>query len=111
MAKTISREELRQAIEQGAVTVVETLRAEHFAQGHLPGAIHVHVEAVAERAPELLPDKHAAIVTYCSNTACRNSEAVANQLAALGYTDVRKYAEGKEGWQQAGLPLVAEVIG
>jgi rhodanese-related sulfurtransferase len=105
MAKTITREELREAIERRSVTVVETLRAEHYAQGHLPGAIHIHFEAIAERAPELLPDRDAAIVTYCSNTACRNSESAANQLVAMGYTNVRKYAEGKQDWQDAGLPL------
>jgi rhodanese-related sulfurtransferase len=107
MARTITREELRRAIESDSVIVVETLRAEHFAQGHLPGAIHIHFEQIAERAPDLLPDKAAAIVTYCSNTACRNSEIAANQLAKLGYTNVRKYAEGKQDWQQAGLALVA----
>ncbi|HEU4656829.1 MAG TPA: rhodanese-like domain-containing protein [Capillimicrobium sp.] len=105
MAKTISRDELKAAIDAGEVTVVETLRTEHFEQGHLPGAIHIHFEEVRERAPELLPDKDAAIVTYCSNTACRNSELAANQLAAMGYTNVRKYAEGKQDWQEAGLPL------
>ena len=105
MANTIERSELEQAIANGEVTVVETLRAEHFAQGHLPGAIHIHFEEVEEKAPALLPDKDAAIVTYCSNTACRNSEIAANQLAALGYTDVRRYPEGKQDWQEAGLPL------
>ena len=110
MARTITRDELRQAIEQNAVTVVETLREEHFAQGHIPGAIHIHFERVAELAPALLPDKDAAIVTYCSNTACRNSEIAANQLAAMGYTDVRKYAEGKDDWREAGLELVGEVV-
>ena len=106
MAKTITRGELHRAIETSSVTVVETLREEHFAQGHLPGAIHIHFEQIAERAPELLLDKDAPIVTYCSNTACRNSELAANQLAKLGYTNVRKYAEGKQDWLQAGLPLV-----
>jgi len=110
MARTITRDELSQAIEQGSVTVVETLRGEHFAQGHLPGAIHIHFEAIAERAPELLPDRDAAIVTYCSNSACRNSEIAANQLTAMGYANVRKYAEGKDDWREAGLPLVAEVV-
>jgi len=109
MARTISRDELRQAIDAGTVTVVETLRAEHFAQGHLPGAIHIHFESIAEKAPELLPDKDAPIVTYCSNTACRNSELAANQLTAMGYTNVRKYAEGKQDWQEAGLPLETTV--
>ncbi|HEX8053739.1 MAG TPA: rhodanese-like domain-containing protein [Thermoleophilaceae bacterium] len=105
MARTISRQQLQEAIEAGDVTVVETLRAEHFAQGHLPGAIHIHYEAIAERAGELLPDRDAQIVTYCSNTACRNSEIAANKLTAMGYTNVRKYAEGKDDWQEAGLPL------
>lgn len=105
MADTIERDELKQAIEADEVTVVETLRAEHFAQGHLPGAMHIHFEAIGNEAPQRLPDKNAAIVTYCSNTACRNSEAAANQLVAMGYTNVRKYAAGKDDWQEAGLPL------
>lgn len=107
MAQTIQREELLRAVNDGTVTVVETLRGEHFAQGHLPGAIHIHFEDVAERAPALLPDKDALIVTYCSNVGCRNSESAANQLTALGYTNVRKYAEGKDDWRDAGLPLEA----
>ncbi len=105
MAKTIDRDALKRAIDAGEVTVVETLREEHFAQGHLPGAIHIHFEAIGDEAVQRLPEKNAAIVTYCSNTACRNSEAAANQLAAMGYTNVRKYAEGKQDWREAGLPL------
>jgi rhodanese-related sulfurtransferase len=105
MATTITRDDLKAAIDAGEVTVVETLRTEHFAQGHLPGAIHIHFEAIGDEAPKQLPDKDAAIVTYCSNTACRNSEAAANQLVAMGYTNVRKYAEGKENWQESGLSL------
>ena len=96
MTETITREELRQAMADGDVTVVETLRAEHFAQRHLPGAIHIHFEAIREKAPELLGDKDTAIVTYCSNPECRNSEIAADQLTAMGYTDVRKYAAGKQ---------------
>jgi rhodanese-related sulfurtransferase len=110
MAATISRDELEREIERGAVTVVETLRSEHYDQGHIPGAIHIHFEEVAEKAPELLTDKDAAIVTYCSNVACRNSEIAANKLAAMGYTNVRKYAAGKQDWQEAGLPLESSAI-
>jgi rhodanese-related sulfurtransferase len=29
----------------------------------------------------------------------------AHVLRKLGYTDVRDYAEGKQGWREAGLPL------
>ena len=60
------------------------------------------VEALA---PRLLGDKDAAIVTYCSNTACPNSGVALAQLRKLGYTNVRKYAEGRQDWEAAGLPL------
>src|SRR5215472_11629114 len=83
MANTITRDELELAVQAQQVTLVETLRAEHFEQGHIPGAVHIHYEAVIDQALDVLPDKHAAIVTYCSNTACRNSEIAANQLVAM----------------------------
>jgi rhodanese-related sulfurtransferase len=105
MSKTIDRDELKRAIDAGGVTVVETLGHEHFEQGHLPGAIHIHFEDIAEKAPELLPDRDATIVTYCSNVACSNSELAAAQLGRLGYGGVRRYVEGKEDWQEAGYAL------
>ncbi|UUY01743.1 rhodanese-like domain-containing protein [Svornostia abyssi] len=111
MTATITRDELRTAIEAGEVTVVETLRDQHFAEGHLPGAIHIHFEEIGARAAELLPDKERPIVTYCSNTACRNSEIAANKLRSMGYVNVRKYAEGKQDWEEAGLPLEVPTAG
>ena len=60
---------------------------------------------MAANATRLLPDKSAAIVTYCSNAACPNSGQVAAKLSALGYTNVRKYREGIEDWVEAGLPV------
>ncbi|MEY2517597.1 MAG: hypothetical protein QOJ89_4955, partial [bacterium] len=31
--------------------------------------------------------------------------AAAEQLAALGYANVRRYEEGKQDWMEAGLPV------
>jgi rhodanese-related sulfurtransferase len=101
---TITRDELQAAIQNGDVIVVEALGRQYYDDAHLPGAINIPHTEVARLAPQLLPDKAAAIVTYCSNSACRNSEIVAAQLRALGYLNVRKYAEGKEDWRDAGLP-------
>ena len=106
MTRKITRDELVDLLAAGEpVHFVETLRAEHFAQGHIPGAVHIHFEEVEDRAPELLGDKDALIVTYCSNTACQNSRIAAEKLAKLGYTDVRRYEEGKQDWADAGLEL------
>jgi rhodanese-related sulfurtransferase len=100
---TISRTELQARIDRGDVTVVETLGPQHFEDAHLPGAVNIPHTQVARLAPELLLDKDATIVVYCSDTACQNSAAAQAPLRALGYTDVRKYAEGKQDWIAAGL--------
>jgi len=104
MPSTISRDELKAAIDRGEVTVVEALPAMYFEKEHIPGAININHDEIDAKAPELLPDKDAAIVTYCASLSCQNSEAAARRLEALGYTNVREYAEGKADWTAAGLP-------
>jgi rhodanese-related sulfurtransferase len=105
MAPKVTRDELKAMLDRSEVVVVEALSEESFAKQHLPGAIRVDHEQLEAQAPALLPDKEAAIVTYCANLACRNSEIAADKLVALGYTNVREYAEGKADWIEAGLPV------
>ncbi|MFJ4429325.1 rhodanese-like domain-containing protein [Streptomyces bobili] len=105
MTTLITRDELKAAIAAGTVTVLDTLGGEYYAQQHLPGAVELVLADVEAQAAELLPDRNAAIVTYCSNPACPNSGQVADRLTALGYTKVRKYREGIEDWSEAGLPI------
>jgi rhodanese-related sulfurtransferase len=102
---TITRDELWHAIEEGTVTVVEALPPMYFAEAHLPGAINLPHDEVRERAAEVLPDRDAPIVTYCANTPCQNSGIAAATLIAMGYRNVREYAEGKQDWIEAGLPV------
>jgi rhodanese-related sulfurtransferase len=104
MTALITRDELRAAIDSGKVTVVDALPASYYDQQHLPGALNLFVDEARERAAEVLPDRSAAIVAYCSNVACPNSEGVVRVLTSLGYTDVRKYREGIQDWVEAGLP-------
>jgi rhodanese-related sulfurtransferase len=105
MTALITRDDLAAAIEAGTVTVVDALGGAYHAQQHLPGAVPLAPADVDAQAAALLPDRNAAIVTYCSNPACPNSGQVADRLTALGYTDVRKYREGIEDWTAAGLPV------
>jgi rhodanese-related sulfurtransferase len=104
MTELITRDELKTAIDASEVTVVDALGGMYYEKEHLPGALPLVEDAVADRAGELLPDRHAAIVTYCSNTACPNSGNVATRLSEAGYTNVRKYREGIQDWVEAGLP-------
>jgi rhodanese-related sulfurtransferase len=109
MTDVVTRTELQKLIDLGEVTVVDALPAAYYDRVHIPGAINLVAEEVSEKAAELLPDTSASIVTYCSNSACSNSTAVARRLEALGYTNVRKYRDGIEDWSRAGLEVVSSL--
>jgi mannose-6-phosphate isomerase-like protein (cupin superfamily) len=102
---SITRDELRSALDEDSVTVVDALPAAPYGQRHLPGALNLVEEDPDARVDEVLPDRAAAIVTYSTDASCARGPALARRLAALGYTDVRTYREGIEGWVGAGLPV------
>jgi rhodanese-related sulfurtransferase len=105
VVKEIGREEIRAKLDRGeGVILVETLGPRYYEEAHLPGAINIPHTEVDELAPELLPDRSAQIVVYCSNRACQNSPQAARRLDALGYENVYDYEEGKQDWIEAGLP-------
>jgi rhodanese-related sulfurtransferase len=104
MTELITRSDLEILVAAGSVVLIDALPASYYDQLHLPSALNLVESDVETEAPRLLPDKNAAIVTYCSNEACGNSQAVANRLARLGYTAVRKYREGIQDWVAAGNP-------
>lgn len=65
--RTITRDELKAALDQGTVMLVETLPASFFRHTHLPGALNLPPDEIEARAPVLLPDKDAALVVYCAS--------------------------------------------
>jgi rhodanese-related sulfurtransferase len=104
MTALISRDDLKAGIDAGTVTVVDALGGDYYAKQHLPGAVALAPGQVDALASSVLPDRDAAIVTYCTGPSCSNSGQVADRLTALGYANVRKYREGIEDWTSAGLP-------
>lgn len=105
--KIILKEELFELMEnKEKFTLVEVLAEEDYASGHLPFAINIPVDKLADFAPRLLPDKDALIVVYCSGFLCTASTGATRALQSMGYTNVRDYKGGKEDWRVAGLPLV-----
>lgn len=65
---TITREALKEKIERREpFVIVETLSTVSFAKGHLPGAVNLPPDRIAELAPSVLPDKAADIVVYCAS--------------------------------------------
>ena len=68
MESTISTQDLKSKIDRKQATIVETLAPERFREAHIPGALNIPPEQINQLAPQLLPNKEAEIVTYCSNT-------------------------------------------
>ena len=101
---TITRDDLWEALRRRAVTLVEALGPDYYADAHLPGAVNIPPHRVDTLAGSLLPDKAAMVVVYCS-TSCTQSHETGRLLRAAGYTGVRIYEGGKEDWIEAGLPV------
>ena len=102
----ITHDEIKTLLDEGAaMTLVEALPEKYWKHSHLPGALNIPHDRTAELAPSMLPDKDALIVVYCANEACKNSTIAAEELASLGYRNVREYIGGKQDWVEAGLPV------
>jgi rhodanese-related sulfurtransferase len=110
VATNITREELKAKMDRGEKFVlVDALSAKHYDSSHLPDAINLPYEFVDE-AETVLPDKDAEIVVYCMNPDCEASTEEARELEEMGYRNVLHYAEGKQGWLRAGLPVESEHV-
>jgi uncharacterized membrane protein YsdA (DUF1294 family)/rhodanese-related sulfurtransferase len=100
--KQISQDEAMQMMqEQTDYLIVDVRRPDEFAEGHIPGAINVPVEAIntAEDAAELsgdLPDQDQLLLIYCRTG--RRSKEASQKLADMGYTKVYEFG-GINTWE------------
>jgi rhodanese-related sulfurtransferase/ketosteroid isomerase-like protein len=105
--ETISRDELRTAIDAGTAVTVDALPAPAYDRRHLPSALNLTAEDAPASAGDVLPDRAARIVVYSTDTSCTRGPDLAAELKRLGYRNVRLYADGIEDWVAAGLPIEA----
>ena len=83
------------------LVVVDTRSEAAWAQGHLPGALHLPTGRIAERAPELI-DPSLTVVTYCWGPGCNGATRAALAFARLGYR-VKEMLGGFEYWAREGF--------
>jgi rhodanese-related sulfurtransferase len=101
---SISHADLQAAIAKKAVTVLDVNGSESFTEGRIPGAIDF--SANGKKLAALLPkDKNALVVAYCGNEHCSAYQSAASAAVALGYTNVKHYAPGIDGWKKSGAKL------
>lgn len=102
--KTISAAELKM-LKDGAA-LIHVLPEEHYACGHLPGAINacVYEMVFVDRVAELIPDKNTAVIVYGAGGGSLDAATAAEKLGGAGYTNVRVFEGGLTEWRSLGLP-------
>jgi rhodanese-related sulfurtransferase len=64
--REISRDEIERRLGDPALLLVDVLPRELYAAEHIPGAINLPLAEVQARAPAVMPDRGADIITYCA---------------------------------------------
>ena len=86
----ITAEEAKQIMdsEEGYI-ILDVRTREEYDQGHIPGAIVIPHEEIAEKAEDVLTDKDQLILVYCRSG--RRSKIAAEALVELGYTNIKEF--------------------
>jgi len=86
----ITAEEAKRIMDNEKGYIILDVRTqEEYDQGHIPGAIVISHEEIAEKAEEVLTDKDQLILVYCRSG--RRSKIAAEALAELGYTNIKEF--------------------
>jgi len=101
-APSISASELHERRESGtAPLVIDVRTAGEYASGHIPGAVNIPFDEVAQRISEI--DAPEGVALYCMvGPRARKGETA---LLASGYEHVLHLEGGLAAWQKAGFPV------
>ncbi|MFJ9445954.1 ArsR/SmtB family transcription factor [Kitasatospora sp. NPDC101235] len=101
-AQEVGNEELRARAEAGEVLVLDVRPVEEYLAGHIPGALSIPIDELAERLDELPADTE--VVVYCRGEYCVLAYDAVRLLAAHGRRAVR-LDDGMLEWRLADLPV------
>jgi len=95
--------DVKRRMDAGEKFVLVDVREEsEWAQGHLPGAIHLGKGIIERDVEQRVPDTGAKIILYCGGGF--RSALAAENLQKMGYSNVESMDGGWRGWIGAGLP-------
>ncbi|MGW0816501.1 ArsR/SmtB family transcription factor [Streptomyces viridiviolaceus] len=100
----VTREGLRARVQGGDVVLLDVRPVEEYRAGHIPGAISIPVEELADRIDELPED--ADIVVYCRGEYCVLAYDAVRLLTDRGRRAIR-LNDGMLEWRLSELPVDA----
>jgi rhodanese-related sulfurtransferase/DNA-binding transcriptional ArsR family regulator len=100
----VTRDQLQHLATSTTVTVLDVRPREEYAAGHVPGAVSIPLDELADRLAEIPDDGQ--VVAYCRGAYCVLAHDAVRLLAAHGRPATR-LADGMLEWRLAGLPVTA----
>jgi rhodanese-related sulfurtransferase/DNA-binding transcriptional ArsR family regulator len=101
-ARELPREQLRSRVEAGDSVVLDVRPAEEYQAGHIPGAISIPVDELADRINEL--PEGTEIVVYCRGEYCVLAYDAVRLLTDRGRRAIR-LDDGMLEWRLADMPV------
>jgi rhodanese-related sulfurtransferase len=81
--------------------LVDVREPKEWAEGHIPGAIHIPLWEIGQRSGELM--KEAPVIVVCRSG--QRSLTATDELLARGFADVASFNGGMLAWEKAGHPV------
>ncbi|GHC81318.1 ArsR family transcriptional regulator [Nocardiopsis terrae] len=100
--RLVGRQELLASVAQGTALVLDVRPAREYEAGHLPGAVSIPLEELAERLDEI--PEGTEVVAYCRGRYCVLSHEAVRLLRAHG-RNAALLEEGVLEWRSDGITL------
>lgn len=95
--------DVKRRMDAGEKFVIVDVREEsEWAQGHVPGAIHLGKGIIERDIEQRVPETGTKLILYCGGGF--RSALAAENLQKMGYTNVESMDGGWRGWVAVGLP-------
>ena len=99
--------DVKRRIDAGEKFLLVDVREDNeWANGHLPGAVHLGKGIIERDIAQRVPDTGAKLILYCGGGF--RSALAGENLQKMGYTNVESMDGGWRGWLDAGLPTAKD---
>jgi rhodanese-related sulfurtransferase len=102
--QTLSPQQIAAMLDADQIHLVDVRESHEWAQGHIPGAIHVPLSDLASRFSSVPKDKP--VVLYC--LAGGRSDQAARWCTSHGFAIEAHMGGGISAWRMHGLPVVTD---
>lgn len=90
---------------QSDTIIIDVRNPLYYESGHIPGSLNFTVKKSLINKIKIIADKNKAIILYCSNRLCPESENAAKVIEKHGYFKTFVFKEGFDEWKRKGYPV------